>query len=75
MSPIKFLSIQYPDICLSEQEVWNLLWNETAYPFAGFKTFIRQLRSAARAWRRGTARCFCGQPDRYCRCRQIKEDL
>ena len=71
MSPAKFLSIQYLDICLSERDVEYLMWNETAYPFAGFRTLIRQLRSAARAWRRGLSRCMCGQPEAYCRCRSL----
>lgn len=71
MTVAKYLSIRYPDICLSEQDIDYLIWNETAHPFAGFKTQIRQLGSAARAWRRHISRCMCGQPEEFCRCRVL----
>ena len=71
MTIAKYLAIRYPDICLSLSDIEYLMWNETAYPFAGLKTQIRQIGSAVRAHRRGVSRCFCGQPEEFCRCRTL----
>ena len=75
MTIAKYLSIQFPHVCLSEKEIDYLLWNETAYPFGGRRTQVRQLNSAVRAWRRGITRCICGQPEAYCKCAAIMEQV
>ncbi len=71
MTIAKYLSIRYPDVCLSLRDIHDLLWNETAYPFGDRRIQTYQLGSAVRAWRRGISRCMCGQSAAYCKCAKI----
>jgi len=56
---------------LSETEIDDLLWNQTAFPFANPKLLTQQISKAIRARRRHWSLCFCGQPDQFCRCKAL----
>ena len=49
------------DPALTDDQVADLLWADTAYPFSGIRTTARQLHSAIRARKHHVPRCeLCG---------------
>jgi len=51
---------------LSNAEIDYLLWEQTAFPCAGIKTTVYQLRQAVRAYRRHITLCHgCGHWEKY----------
>ena len=63
----EFAKYYEPDIDMGLVEY--LIWNETAYPMADWKTTVKQLYSAIRAYKNQINRCeLCGVKIQHCMC-------
>ena len=61
---MQFMQYYNPDIL--EEDANDILWSETAFPFADAKFTVRQVRSAIRARTNGIKRCeLCSMKDPY----------